>query len=107
MGNKDSRSGGKFSGNHTTLSPLAAQICDIAHNCEYVTVISPGFIKAGIRSANGNRRIKITDKNGAVLLGIRDNTSHQEVYVFTCDLQETKLYLAKKCRDMKIDISFN
>lgn len=64
MSDKYSRSGGKYTGNHTTLSPLAATVCDIANKCDVVTKISPGFLKAGLRSVNGQRRVKITDKNG-------------------------------------------
>ncbi len=106
MSNKDSRSGGKYTGNHTTLSPLAARVCDIAHKCDAVTKISPGFLKAGLHSVNGQRRVKITDKNGGVLLSIRDNTSHQEVSVYTGDLQAAKLHIARHCQSEDIKIAF-
>ncbi len=106
MSNKDSRSGGKFSGNHTTLTPIAAQVCDIAAKCLVVTNISPGFLKAGLPSVNGQRRVKITDKEGGILLAIRDNTSHQEVYVYAHDLQNAKLCIARGCRDLKLAVSF-
>lgn len=78
---KYSRLGGKFTGNHTTLIPAATIICDIADACPVVTKISPGFIKAGLKSVNGQRRVKITERDGAILLSIRDNTSHQEVLI--------------------------
>jgi hypothetical protein len=76
---KDSRSGGKFNGNHTTLTHLAAIACDIADDCPDVTKISPGFLTAGLKPVNGQRRVKIIQKPGALLLAVRDNTSHQEV----------------------------
>lgn len=107
MANKDSRSGGKFSGNHTTLSPLAAKVCDIAHKCAHVTTISPGFLKAGLPPVNGKRRVKITSKSGGVLLSIRDNTSNQEVHLYTSDLQATKMLIARECRNLGISIAFN
>ncbi len=107
MSNKDSRSGAKFSGNHTTLIPAAAIIADLAHACPYSTNISPGFIKAGLPSVNGNRRVKIIDiEDGNILLAIRDNTSHQEITIYTRNAHETKLRIAKGARDNHLAISF-
>lgn len=106
MGTKNSRSGGKYTGNHTTLIPLAALICDIAHACASVTKISPGFIKAGLRSVNGQRRIKITDQQGAILIAVRDNASHQQLHVYATDTQAAKLAIAKGARDARIHVSF-
>lgn len=106
MSTKNSRSGGKYSGNHTTLIPAATIMCDIAHNCKSVTRISPGFIKSGLRSVSGHRRVKITEHGGVLLLSVRDNTSHQEVYVYANDLQAAKLAIACGARDKNLDISF-
>lgn len=103
---KDSRSGGKYSGNHTTLTPLAASVCDIANNSEAVTKISPGFLKAGLPPVNGSRRVKISDKGAEVLLCVRDNTSHQEVHLLVADRQTAKLAIARGCRNNDIKISF-
>ncbi len=103
---KDSRSGGKYSGNHTTLIPAAAIVCDIAHACPSVTKISPGFIKAGLHSAHGKRRVKITDSEGSILLSVRDNTSHQEVRVYTSDMQAAKLAIARGAINANIGIGF-
>jgi len=99
---KHSRSGGKFTGNHTTLIPVATIICDIANACPSVTKITPGFIKAGLKSVNGQRRVKITEKEGAILLSIRDNASHQEVYVYAKDTQVAKLAIARGVRDIRL-----
>lgn len=103
---KHSRSGGKFTGNHTTLIPLATLICDVADACPSVTKITPSFIKAGLKSVNGQRRVKITERNGAILLSIRDNASHQEVYVYAKDLQTAKLAIARGARDEGLKIGF-
>lgn len=86
MSNKHSRAGGKFTGNHTSLIPAAALIADIAHNCDVVTKITPGFIKAGLSSARGKRRLKITISDSQLLLAVRDNISQQEVHVYATDL---------------------
>ncbi len=103
---KDSRSGGKYTGSHTSLIPAAAKICDIANRCPNVTKISPGFIKAGLPSARGNRRVKITVSDGSMLLSIRDNASHQEVRVYATDIHAAKYAIARGCKDEGITVSF-
>lgn len=103
---KNSRAGGKYSGKHTTLIPAAATVCDIAHRCPSITRISPSLITGGIRSANGNRRVKITEYKGALLLSVRDNTTHQKVYVYGDDLQEAKLAIARGAREAHLNVSF-
>ncbi len=102
---KDSRSGGKFTGSHTTLIPLAAEVCDVAHAISLVSKISPGFITAGLRPIRGLRRIKITERDGAIRLTIRDNTSLQEVYMYTNDFAGTKKSLVKALSEHNLKIS--
>ena len=100
------RQGGKFGGSHTTLIPLAELLADIAAGEDEVTNVVPGFIKAGLRSVSGQRRVKITDVIGGVLLSIRDNTSHQEVRVYTTDIHKTKLALSKATRNNDVHLCF-
>lgn len=104
---KHSRAGGKYGGNHTTLIPTAAVVCDVANACPYVTKISLGFISTGLRPARGGRRVKITENGGAILLVIRDNTSQQEVRVYASDIQAAKLAIARGARNANLHISFN
>lgn len=106
MGNKYSRSGGKYSGNHTTLIPAAAIACDVANACPSVTRISPGFIKAGLRSVQGQRRVKITERENALLLSIRDNTSHQEVWIYGSDRKAAKRAIARGVRKANFHVTF-
>ena len=106
MSNKDSRAGGKYGGTHTTLIPAAALLCDIAHACASVSRISPGFIRAGLKSVSGQRRVKITGQESPILLSVRDNTSHQEVRIYTTDVQASTLSIARGARDANIIISF-
>ena len=104
---KYSRSGGKYTGNHTTLVPLAQKVCDLVHGLSEVTKITPGFIKAGLHSVSGQRRVKFTDENGCcVLLLVRDNTSHQEIRVYVTDLQVARTAIARRLRDNDIMIRF-
>jgi len=107
MSKKNARAGGKFNGNHTSLIPLAALVCDIAHKNPTVTKISPGFIKAGLPSANGKRRMKVTKKEGALLLSIRDNTSHQEVYIYTTDTQWARRAIASEVKKNHVLVSYS
>jgi hypothetical protein len=106
MSNKYSRSGGKFSGNHTTLIPAACTVADIAADCPEVTNISPGFIKAGLKSVAGDRRVKISGTNGGLLLSVRDNTSHQELYVYVSSVQPVLEAVARGARNAGLNISF-
>ena len=103
---KDSRSGGKFSGTHTTLIPAARIVADIASECPSVDNISLGFIQAGLKSVNGRRHVKITDNGGGVLLSVRDNTSFQEIRVYASNIQVAKLAIAKGSRNAGLGISF-
>lgn len=94
MAKKTGRAGGKYGGGHTTVVPAAGVIADIAHACSYVTKISPGFIKGGLPSAKGQKRIKIADDGNSLLLSIRDNISHQELRVYASDIERARTHIA-------------
>ncbi len=106
MSNKGHRSGGKFGGSHTSYIPLAEVLVDIVAGYQDVVKISAGFIKAGLPSVSGQRRVKLADIQGGVLLSIRDNTSHQEVWVYTSDVSKTKRSMSQMIREKKIHLSF-
>jgi len=103
---KNTRSGGKYGGTHTTMISAAIIVADIAHEQLEVSRISPGVIKAGLKSANGQRRVKISDWNGGIMLSVRGNTTHQEVRVYTSDSHATKLAIARGARNAGLHISF-
>lgn len=102
---KDSRSGKKYGGSHTSLIPAATLVCDAIHKLPTVTKISPGFIKAGLRSVNGQRRIKITHDKTHILLSIRDNASHQEVRVYATDTEATARIIAIMIKKMGLAVT--
>lgn len=102
---KDSRSGGKFSG-HTTFIPAAVLVADIANRSNSIYRICPGFIKAGLRSVSGHKRVKITKEGDYILLAVRDNVSQQEVHVYATDSQQAMLDIAKGARDAGLAIAF-
>ncbi len=92
MATKTSRAGGKYTGNHTTLIPAAVRLCTYAEKYDEITRITPGFIKAGLPSVSGNRRVKIEQAGPtAIKLSVRDNTSRQEVYCYTRSHEDTVL----------------
>lgn len=91
---KGARLGGKFTTSHTTVVPAAALVADIAHRCEAVTKISLGFIKSGLPSAKGRRSVKMRRDGPSLLLGIRDNISHQELRVYATDLKKAEEHIA-------------
>lgn len=102
MSNKGHRSGGKFGGSHTTMIPLAEVLVDSIVKHYSVTKISAGFIKAGLPSANGNRQMKIYDAQGGMRLRIRDNTTRQDVWVFTKGVQEITQILERVSLEKRI-----
>jgi hypothetical protein len=95
---KGTRSGGKYTGSHTTVVPGAAVIADIADNSSLVTKISLGFIKGGLPPAKGLKRLKIMTDEGSLLLIVRDNISQQELRIYTTDVEVTKSIIAKDAR---------
>lgn len=103
---KKARAGGKFTGNHTSLIPAGVLIADIAEQCEAVYRISPGYIKAGLKSVGGQRRIKITENNGYILLAVRDNISQQEIHVYATDPMVAKRFIAKGAKDVGLIVSY-
>ncbi|MCR4275637.1 MAG: DUF2103 domain-containing protein [Candidatus Wolfebacteria bacterium] len=106
MSTKNTRSGGKYGGGHTTMIPAAIIVADIVERQPEVSRISPGILKAGLKSANGQRRVKISDWEGGILLSVRDNTTHQEVRVYTSNSHVTKLAIARGARNAGLHISF-
>jgi Predicted metal-binding protein (DUF2103) len=96
---KGARSGGKYTGSHTTVVPGAAIIADIADQCAYVTKIALGYIKGGLPPAKGLRRIKILVDTGSLLVTVRDNISQQELRVYTNDKEATKRIIATHARE--------
>jgi hypothetical protein len=106
MSKKNHRSGGKFRGSHTTLIDAAAEVVDYAVDRPEVTGVSLCFIKTGLPPANGQKRIKISEEGGAVLLQVRGNTSQQLVMIFSDDFQATKLAIARHARSQGLSLSF-
>ncbi len=102
---KETRAGGKYAGSHSTLIPAAVIVCDIASKCPEVTRISLGYIKTGLKSANGHRRVKITQDGASILLSIRDNTSHQEVRVYATDIPAAIEAIAEGARDKNLSVA--
>ncbi len=106
MATKNHRSGGKFSGSHTTAIDAVITLVDKAANQPEVTKISLGLIKPGLSPAGGQRRVKISEEEGAILLQVRDNTSQQVVRVYSDNFQETKMTLARHVRENGLHLSF-
>lgn len=106
MSTKRSRQGGKFTRSHTTVIPAAAVIADIAARCKDVEKISAGYIKAGLSSVRGARRLKIIDDYPSMLLSVRDNTSHQELRVYAKEYARAKSHIAKRAEEEGFTVHF-
>ncbi len=107
MSSKDHRSGGKYCGSHTTVIPTAGLLVDLAVNQPEVSKIYLGFIKAGLHPVNGQRRVKFTADQGSLLLAVRDNTTNQEIRIYTSDVGKTRLSLARSARNQDVHVSFH
>jgi hypothetical protein len=103
---KDHRSGGKFGSNHTTVVAAAGHLCDIAHQQPEVTKISLGFIKSGLRSLEGKKRAKVTMRPGNLFLSVRDNSSNQELTIYTDDTKKTRQALYRGGKEYDIEVRF-
>lgn len=100
------RDGKKFRGGHTSLTDLAFEVVRIVERLPKVTGISPDYIELGKNVSGGSRKIKIADERGGILLTVRQSRSVQDVWVYSPDIQATKLALARALRDRRIPISF-
>ncbi len=103
---KNHRSGGKYGPSHTTVIPAAAILTDIAERQPEVSKISLGFIKAGLPSIEGKFRAKITERPGNLLVSVRDNTSMQELTLYTPEPAKTKRTLYRAAKKDGIEVSF-
>jgi len=103
---KSHRSGGKYSGSHTTIIPFVGGFIDEIHKIPHIKKIALGIIKTGL-SSGASGRVKIGyGLNGHILLTARGNTSQQEIHITSSNPQETKLIIAKFMRDSGIKIGF-
>lgn len=89
--NKNHRSGGKMGGRHTTLIDAAEPIVDMVQKRPEVKKIVAGFIVQG--RSGGQRRIKLKEMDGVLQLSIRGNSSLQDVWVYSDNIEETKKFL--------------
>lgn len=106
MAKKLGRSGKKYGGGHTTLIPLGTVICDTIDRHPLVTKIAPGFIAAGLTTVRGKRRVKVTLRTGGLLLTVRDNTTRQEVHIYTTNPERIIEVLTLGLKKEHIEITF-
>ena len=86
---KNHRSGGKFTGSHTTLTDLSVVVADALAGLSYVAKIAIGMIGTGLPPAHGKRRVKLLadEENGYIRLVVRDNSSKQELHAYVDQAQ--------------------
>lgn len=101
---KNHRLGGKFCGNHTTLTDLGIKVADIANRCPFVTRISPGVIRFVGRKGAG-RKVKMGDYGGGIVLTVCQARSVQEIRIFANGVSEAKNRLADLMKEEGIAIS--
>jgi hypothetical protein len=106
MSKKNKRMGGKYSGTHTSVIDAAGLTCDVGNKSKYVTKIFPGFIKAGLKTAKGPRRVKIFVVGSKVYLKVRDNASVQDLMFYTSDIEKALAELTDGLRKKGFNVVF-
>lgn len=81
MASRNHHNGGKIRGKHTTIIDAAKPIIKFLNELEWVTGISLGFIKSGLKGAK--QRMKIINTTGGLLLVIRGGVTIQEIRVYS------------------------
>jgi len=85
---KTTRSGGKYTGSHTTIIPEAAKILDEIHGWNFVKKIALGLIKSTKRRGGSQLRLHPREFNGpahGLQITISKGGSLQEVYIYLED----------------------
>lgn len=81
------RSGGKFSGSHTTMIDAAASVVDAAAKDSAVTKIVLGIIQA---ASSKTVRIKFKEVPAGWELTVHGRMSLQTIYIYTTDKIDTR-----------------
>lgn len=105
MANQKRRWCGKLGGNHSTVIEAAWRFLPGIIKEDSITMISPGFITAG-KNSTGRNSVKIIDDKGCILLAIRGASAHQEIRIFSDNIQLAKLATARAARNAGFHISF-
>ena len=98
MSTKTTRAGKRYSGKHTTVIPLAGEVCDIAEKLpvDVVKKISLNIIRAGLR--RGPKRVKIRDEGTRAVVTIKDVVCMQKIFIFG-DVKEISFQLKNKLEE--------
>ncbi len=103
---KHHRRGGKFAGSHSTYTEISCKLADAANDLPEVTKISSGFIRSGLKSVNGQRRVKLVAKNThCILATVRDNITCHEVWIYVSNMAAAMTNLADKIKSLGIEVS--
>ncbi len=109
MSTKTHRSGGKYTGSHTTLhDEFACRVADIVANCPHVYKIAITKIDGGLRVPR-NRHVKISVHSAnCYRLSIRGNMTYVQIEVYIIgDRSLSGRAFACALRDSGISICFD
>ena len=99
--------GKEFCGAHTTCTEATKMLLEILDTIPSVTKFSPGPIAMGGSSSCKCWRLKIGfGYRGMFSCIVNGGVAVQQVFVYTRNIQETKLLLARKARDGGYSIRF-
>jgi len=106
MSKRESKSGGKYGGRHTSLISLASDVCNMLEKIESVHKISPGIITTRVTNVSGKTRIKIMAETGSMLLRVRDNGALQELRVYG-DLDSVTVKIEHFCQKNNVGLVYS
>lgn len=100
MNKSNHRCGGKIGGKHTTVIDAAKPVVDFLLKHINVATVTVGHIKMGIKTAQ--KRLKIKEESGCLLIKVRGTASVQELRVFSQNLEKVKSALEIKFKDILV-----
>ena len=91
---------------HTTWTEASALLLEHVRLIPHVSKIACGIIRAN--AGPGQRRVKMTEERGGILLTIRGNLAVQEMRLYAPveKMQDVKLAVARTIRNLGFHLSF-
>ena len=109
MSKRVHRSGGKFGKNHSTFTPLSAEVADSVVQLDVVKRVVSSIITCPGRRSSSCKRVKVVTMDTAILLRISDGAMCHEVWVHAVNkghLGTIGQHIGKWCSDEKINVVF-
>ncbi len=105
MAHHNKRWNGKLGGSHQTVIEAAWRFLPDIIRSESIEKIYPGYISSK-KSSSGRNSLKIINDKGFLLLSVRGASAHQEIRVFSKNIDEAKKVIAKVAEEAGFHVSY-